>query len=82
MATGKPFFKTLIEYNNSLEESDEEENWLINIEFTEQKADPEMMKMLLTLNDQMYKKKTKESLPWQTSLKITKASWWGKVSKK
>ena len=31
----------------------------IDIEFTEQKAGPEMMKMLMTLNDHVYKKTSK-----------------------
>ena len=54
MATGRPVSKTLIKYSsNSLEENDEEEKEPIDIEFTEQNADPEMMKMLLTLYDQM-----------------------------
>ena len=51
MATGKPVSKILIKYNsNSLKKNikgKEGANW---IEFTEQKADPEVMKMLLTLN--------------------------------
>ena len=52
-----------------------------DIELTEQKADPEMMKMLSTLDDQMDKKKTRKILLWLTSLKIAKASWWGKFFK-
>ena len=40
MTTGRPVVKTLIEYNNSLDENDEEWKEAINIEFTEQKADP------------------------------------------
>ena len=40
-------------YSNNLEEKDEEEKDLINIEHSEQKANPEMVKMLLTLDDQM-----------------------------
>ena len=58
MATGLPVAKTLIEYsNNSLEENDEEEKESINIELTEQNADLEMMKMLLILDYQVYKKR-------------------------
>ena len=54
MATCLLVEKTLIKYNiNSLEENDEEEMEPIDLEFAEQKAEPEMMKMLLTLNDQM-----------------------------
>ena len=37
----------------SLEGNEEEEKEPIDIEFTEQKADPEIIKMLLTLEDQM-----------------------------
>ena len=48
----------------------------IDLEFAVYKADPEMIKMLLTLNDQVYKKETGKILLWLTSLKITKASWW------
>ena len=41
MATGRAVVKTLIKYNsNNLEENDEEEKESINIELTEQKADP------------------------------------------
>ena len=40
LATRRPVAKTLIKYNNNLEENDEEEKEPINIEFTEQKTDP------------------------------------------
>ena len=51
--TGLPVTKSLIKYNsNSLEENEEEEEQ-IDIELSEQKADPELIKMLLTLNDQV-----------------------------
>ena len=54
MATGLSFAKTLIKYiRNNLEENDEEEKELINIEFTEQKQILIMIKMLLTLHDQV-----------------------------
>ena len=54
LATGRPVAKTLLKYNsNNLEENDEEENEPINIELTEQKQILIMMKMLLTLDDQM-----------------------------
>ena len=54
MATGKPVAKTLIKYNiNSFEENDEKEKDPIDIELTEQKQILIMMKMLLTLDDQM-----------------------------
>ena len=55
-----------------MEEKDEVEKKPIDIELTEQKANPEMMQMLLTLNDQVYKKKTEKILLWLTSLIITK----------
>ena len=46
--------QTLIKYNsNSLEVNDQEEKESIDIELTKQKADPELMKMPLTLNDQV-----------------------------
>ena len=50
----------------------EEEKEPIDIEFTEKNADSEMMKMPLTLEDQVNKKKTRKILLWLTSLKITK----------
>ena len=36
------------------------------------KFGPEIMKLLLTLSDQVYKKKTKKIFLWLNSLKITK----------
>ena len=54
LATCLTVSKTLIKYNSkSLEYNDEEEKEPIDIKFTEQKADPLMMKMLLTLNDRI-----------------------------
>ena len=54
MATGHPVAEILIKYNNNnLEENDEEEKELINIELTDQKQILIMMKILLTLNDQI-----------------------------
>ena len=73
LETGLPFAKTLIEYNNSLEKTEDEEKEPTDIEFTEQKADPEIMKMLLTLDGRVYKK-TRKTLLWLTSFKITKTS--------
>ena len=53
-ATGRLVAKTLIKYNSSCsEKNDEKEKEPIDIEFTDQNADPEIMKMLLTLDDQM-----------------------------
>ena len=80
--TGLPVAKTLIKYNNNLKEMEENEKEPIDIELTEQKAGPEMMKLLLTLNNQMYKKKTRKILLWLTSLRLTKANRLGKFSKK
>ena len=75
METGRPVSKTLIKYNsNCSEKNNEEEKELIDIELTEQKAGPEMIKMLLTIDDRLYKKKTRKILLWLTSLKITKAA--------
>ena len=54
LATGLPVAKTLIKYNSyRLEENDEEENESINIELTDQKQILIMMKMLLTLDNQI-----------------------------
>ena len=63
MTTGLPVAKNLIKYNsNSLTENDEEEKVPIDIEFALQKADPEMMKMLLTLDDQVHKMKKRDDI--------------------
>ena len=63
METGLPVWQNFIKYNsNYSEENDEEEKKTIDIEFTNQKAGPEVMKMLLTLNDQVYMKKTRKIL--------------------
>ena len=73
METGIPVVKILIKYNsNSLGTNDEEEKKPINIELTDQKQILIMMKMLLTLNDQVYKKKTKKILRWLTSVRACK----------
>ena len=76
MATGIPDAKALIKYNsnNNLEENDEEKKDPINIELTEQKANTEMVKMQLTLDYQVYKKKTMMILLWLTSLRASKAN--------
>ena len=75
LATGLPVTKDLIKYNsNSLEENNEVEKEPIDIELTEQNAGPKIMKMLLTLDDQLHKKKMRKILLWITSLKITIAS--------
>ena len=66
MTTSLPVAKTLIEYNNNFDENDEEEEEPIDIEFTEQKADPEIMKMVLILNGQMKKEKMRKILLWLT----------------
>ena len=63
MTTRRLVAKTLIKYNNNSLEENEEEKEPIHTELTEQKAVPEMMKILLTLNDQVYKK-TKKILLW------------------
>ena len=69
MATVRSVVKTLIEYNsNNLEENDEEEKELI---LNLLRKILIMMKMLLTLNDQIYKRKRK-ILVWLTSLKLQK----------
>ena len=47
LATGSPVTKTLIKYNSNNLEENEDENELINIELTEQKANPEIVKILL-----------------------------------
>ena len=66
MAAGLPVAKALIKYNSLKENEEEKES--IDIELTEQKHILIMMKMLLILNDQVYKKKTMNILLWLTSL--------------
>ena len=74
MATGRPIFKVLIEYNcNSLEENDEKEKKPINIEFNDQNQILIMMKTLLTLSDQVYKKKPRKILLELTSFRTCKS---------
>ena len=69
MATVRSVVKTLIEYNsNNLEENDEEKKELI---LNLLRKILIMMKMLLTLNDQINKMKRK-ILVWLTSLKLQK----------
>ena len=52
--TGRPVTKILIKYNsNNSEENNEEEKEPIDIELTEHKQILIMMKILLTLNDQV-----------------------------
>ena len=47
LTTGLPVAKTLIKHNSScLEKNDDKEKEPIDIKFTDQNADPEMMKML------------------------------------
>ena len=83
MATGRPVAKILIKYDgNNLEENDEEKNELIDVELTEQKYLLEMMKIRLTLNDQMYKKKTRKILSDYLHWELAKSSRWGRFSKK
>ena len=60
LATGLLVVNTLIKYNKNWEENDGEEKEPIGIELTEQKAYPEMIQALLTLNDKVFKKKTKK----------------------
>ena len=52
---------------------DKEEKEPIDIEFTLHKAGPENNKMLLTLDNRMYKKKTKKILLRLTSLRTYKS---------
>ena len=46
------------------EEEEEEKKEPIDIEFTEPNVDSEMMKMILTLDDRVYKIKMKKILLW------------------
>ena len=65
--------QTLIKYiSNDLEENDKKEKDPINIGFITQKTDPEVIKMLLTWGNRVYKKKKRKILPWLTSLRIKK----------
>ena len=83
MANSLPVAKNLIEYNiDDLEENDVEEKESIDIVLTKQKAGPEMMKILLTLNYRLYKKKTRKILLWLTSLRANKSKLMRKIFKK
>ena len=75
MITGLKVANALIHNISNCWEENEEEKELIDFELTEQKDGPEMMKMLLTLDYQVYKKKSRKIL--LTSLKTIKAKWWG-----
>ena len=65
LAAGLPVTKILIEYNSNGSEENEEERKPIYIKFTKQNSDPEMMKMLLTLDDRKWQK-TGKILLWLT----------------
>ena len=52
--------KNLIEYNSNNLEGNGKENEPIDIEFTEQKAYPEIMKMLLILDDNYFSSRSRE----------------------
>ena len=54
----------------------------IDIELTEQKAGFEMMKMLLTLDEKVNKKKTRKILLWLTSLRACKSKLMRNIFKK
>ena len=74
LATDRLVSKTLIKYNSNIsEENEEDEKEPIDIEFTEQKAGLEIMKMIFTLDDWMYKMKTRKMSLWLTSLKNYKS---------
>ena len=59
--------------NNNSEEEDEVEKEVVGIEFTQHKADLEMMKMLLTLDGRMYKEYINKTLLRLTWLRIYKS---------
>ena len=70
--TAKLVSKTSIKYNrNSLKKINKDEKETIDIELTEQKADSEIIKMLLTFDDQMYKEKRNRllALTWLRAYK-------------
>ena len=66
----KPAAK-LIGFNRKLR--GELKNGDTDIEFAERKADPETMKMLLTLDGRMYKKKTRKTLQRLASMRTNKS---------
>ena len=67
-------WQNFIKYiNNILEKNNEEEKEPVDIDFTEKKTGSEMMKKLLTLDNRVYKKKTRKILLWLTSLRHYKS---------
>ena len=66
--------------SNKLEENEEKEP--IDIEFTEQKTAPDNNEIILTLNDRMYKRKTRKILLRLTSLRAYKSKLMMKFSQK
>ena len=71
---GRQVAKILIKYNsNCLEEIIKRRKNQLTFSLLNKML--MLMKMLLTLDDQVYRKKTGKILLWLTSLKITKASW-------
>ena len=72
MATGLSVAKTLLNIQQQFRENEEVKE-PIDLEFTEQKTNPEMMKLLLTLSDWMYKKKTRKIQSRLTTLRACKS---------
>ena len=81
MATSLPIAKSLIKYNSYNLEENEEDEEQIDIELNEQKADPEMMKMLLTFDYRVYKK-TRKILLLLISLRACRSKLMRSFSKK
>ena len=77
-----PIAKTLINYNNNLEEIDEDGKKKFILNLMNKKQILIMIKMLSTLNDQMYKMKTRKILLWLTSLRACKSKLMRKIFQK
>ena len=65
-----------------MEENEEVESEPIDIELNEQNFDSEIMKMQLTLNDQVQKKKSRKILLWLTLLRAYKSKMIRKIFQK
>ena len=83
LATGLSVAKFLIKFiSNNLEDTMKKRKKKLILSLLNKKLILKMMKLILTLDDQMDKRKTGKILLWINSLRIIKASWWGKFIKK
>ena len=83
MVTRRPVAKTLLKYNNRLEENDEEEKEPINIELTEQKTDPYNDENAIDSKWPDLTEEDEEDIALANFIEsLNKANWWENFSKK